>query len=80
MIFKFKENECLYLVLEILEKRNSTYGKMFKETKVSHTTLQRVLTYLILGKFIEKLEEGYVIENKGVILLEKLKELKRILV
>ena len=43
MIFDFTENRCIFEILRILSKGKSKYSKMFKETKVSHTTLQRVL-------------------------------------
>ncbi len=79
MLFKSKENQCLLQVLEILNKRVTTYGKLFKETKVSHTTLQRVLNYLVERKFVEKSEEGYKITNKGKEPLQLLQQLKILL-
>jgi len=79
MIFKFRENECLYQVLEILNKKHSTYGKIFRETKFSHTTLQKVLKYLIQNKFIDKTENNYSINEKGNKLFETLKKIKEIL-
>ena len=79
MIFKFKENQCLLEVLRILNKNNTTYGKFYKETKVSHTTLQRALYYLIDKKFINKTKEGYEINNRGKFLFEKLNEINSIL-
>ena len=79
MIFKFKENQCLLEVLRILNKNNTTYGKFYKETKVSHTTLQRVLYYLIDKKFVNKTKEGYKLNNRGKLLLEKLNEINSIL-
>lgn len=80
MLFKSKENWCLLQVLKILSKKNSNYGKLFKETKVSHTTLQRALHYLVEKQFINKNEQGYAINIKGKILLEKLNEINSILV
>jgi len=52
---------------------------MFRETKVSHTTLQRVLKYLLENKFVHKTEKGYAIEDKGINLFNKLEELKTLL-
>lgn len=84
MIFKSKENECLFKILKILNKGKSKYSIMFKETKISHTTLQRVLNYLIKQKFVKKYNLGhmnvdYKISSNGKRLLKKLKELKEIL-
>lgn len=79
MIFKSKENQCLFQVLDILNKKSRTYGWMFKETKVSHTTLQSVLKFLIIKEFVDKTDEGYKIQKKGIELLEKLGEMKSLL-
>ena len=84
MIFQSKEEVCLIEVLRLLSKGGSKYSTMFKKTKVSHTTLQRVLRFLIEGKFIKKHDTGhmkvdYEITSKGSKLLEKLGELKEIL-
>lgn len=59
MIFKFKENGCMLKILTILDKDKSKYSIMFKETKVSHTTLQKVLKYLVNKNFVIRKEENY---------------------
>ncbi len=79
MIFNFVEIKCTLQVLEILEKRKTRYSVLFKKTKVSHTTLQKVLKDLLKKKFILKKEEGYKINEKGKKFLRKLEELKEIL-
>ena len=84
MLLDGRENRCILDVLRILDKRKSKYGKMFKETKVSHTTLQRVLTYLAKKKFIKKHDIGhmkvdYEITKRGRKLLKSLSELEEIL-
>ena len=79
MIFRFRESRCLLEVLKILNKNPSTYGKFFRETKVSHTTLQKVLNYLVNKKFVSKTEEGYELNKQGKILFEKLNEIDFIL-
>lgn len=66
-------------VLNILNKNASTYGKFFRETKVSHTTLQRVLYYLVNKGFVNKTEKGYELNKKGKLLFEKLNEINSIL-
>lgn len=76
MLFKSKESQCLLQVLKILNKMPRTYGWMFKETKVSHTTLQSVLRDLLEKTFVKKSDEGYEISSKGKELLGKLGELK----
>ncbi len=80
MIFKFKEISCTYAVLKMLSKEKSKYSKMFKETKVSHTTLQRSLKELINKEFIVKRDIGhqnvdYEITEKGKKLLINLNNL-----
>ena len=52
---------------------------MFKETKVSHTTLQNVLKELLKGEFVLKRDIEYEITDKGKKLFRKLEELKAIL-
>lgn len=83
MIFEFVEIRCILEILSILSKGKSKYSLMFKETKVSHTTLQSVLKQLTQKEFIKRIVIDhmvidYEIDNKGKLLLRKLKELKRI--
>ena len=84
MLFNSKENQCALKVLQILDKRKSKYSKMAKETKVSHTTLQRVLKFLAKKKFIKRHDIGhmkvdYEITKKGEELLDCLINLRKIL-
>ena len=84
MIFDFAEVRCIFNVLRILNKGKSKYSSMFKETKVSHTTLQTVFRKLIDKNFIKRKNIGhmnvdYEITEKGKKLLKKLEELKDIL-
>lgn len=78
MLLKSKENQAILQILEILNKKETTYGKLFKETKVSHTTLQKVLKYLTEKQFVAK-DDNYKITHTGTNLLQKLQELKKIL-
>lgn len=55
------------------------YNWLFRETKVSHTTLQSVLSYLIKKEFVQKNIQGYVISERGEKVLKKLIDLKRLL-
>jgi len=79
VIFKFKENECLHGVLKILNREDSNYGKMFKETRVSHTTLQKVLKYLIIKGFVLRKGGIYGISEQGKDIFNKLDILKKLL-
>lgn len=79
MILDSAEERCTLEVMRILEKKKVRYSLMFKQTKVSHTTLQNVLKYLLKSSFILKNDEGYEISSEGKRLLNKLEELKRIL-
>ena len=84
MIFDFAEVRCIFNVLKILNNGKSKYSIMFKETKMSHTTLQNVLKNLTEKKFIKKYDIGhmnvdYEINEKGRKLLRKLGELEEIL-
>lgn len=84
MIFNTAEVKCILDVLEILDKGKSKYSFMFKETKVSHTTLQTVFRKLISMKFIGRHDIGhmnvdYEITEKGKEFLKKLKDLKAFL-
>lgn len=79
MILDTAENQCILALLRILEKRKVRYALMFKETKVSHTTLQNVLKELLKGEFVLKRDIEYEITDKGKKLFRKLEELKAIL-
>lgn len=84
MILDSAENKCILEVLRILNKGKSKYSIMFKETQVSHTTLQAVLKDLETKKFIIKHNKGhmdvdYEISEKGKKLLSKLIELQDVL-
>lgn len=84
MLFNFAENKCILEVLKILNKGKSKYSVMFKETKASHTTLQRVLDELIKKKFIKKHNIGhqkvdYEISDKGREFLRQLIRLQELL-
>lgn len=63
----------------MLEKKQTRYLDMFKETKVSHITLQNALRELTSRYFIRRIDIGYEITEKGKKLLSKLEELKEIL-
>lgn len=83
MIFKFAEIRCTFGILKILSKNKSKYSIMFKETKVSHITLQRALRFLISKKFILKhdishMNVDYEITEKGRKLLRLFVELNEI--
>lgn len=70
MIFEFAEISCTLEVLRILNKKESRYSILFKTTKVSHTTLQRVLKELANKRFIIRDDIGhqkvnYKITEKG---------------
>jgi len=78
------EMGCILKVLKILKKGKNKYSAMFKETKFSHDTLQKVLKDLEKKKFIKRQESeykivDYEITEKGKRLLEKLDELGEIL-
>lgn len=83
MLLDTKEAKCTIQVLEILNKGSSKYKTMFRETKISHTTLQGVLKELIQKDFIERKDNGkndidYRINEKGkelIILLNKINKL-----
>ncbi len=84
MILDSAENKCILEVLKILNKGKSKYSIMFKETKVSHTTLQSCLKQLVEKKFIKKHDIGhqnvdYEITSQGNRLLSKLIELQDVL-
>lgn len=84
MLFDFAEVRCILEVLRILGMGESKYSIMFRATKVSHTTLQRVLSELSNGKFIKKHNIGhqkvdYEITEKGRKLLVLLIQIQGIL-
>lgn len=76
MIFDNVENKCLLSVLRILKKKETRYSDLFRETKVSHTTLQKVLKDLESHKFISK-DGFYSIGAQGKEFLNKLEELEK---
>ena len=78
MIFDAVKDKCVLLVLKILERKNATYSTLFKETKVSHVTLQNTLKELIKKDFIKR-EDNYKILEKGRKLLKKLEDLNEII-
>lgn len=82
-IFRFKEVKCTLDVLRILNKGKSTYTKIYKQSKVSHTILQRTLENLTNKALITRHVMGhmlvdYKITDKGVLLLENLREIKKL--
>ena len=84
MIFDIKEVYCVLEVLRILGKKETRYSQMFKQTKVSHTTLQKVLRGLAGKGIIKKHDIGhmnvkYEITNKGRRFLACLNELESLL-
>jgi predicted transcriptional regulator len=84
MILDTAEANCILSILRILNKGQSKYSTMFKETKASHTTLQTVLKELITKKFVVKKDIGhmnvdYEISAKGKKLLQMLEELKALI-
>ncbi len=84
LFFSTKENQCVFGVLTVLQQKKSTYTKMFRQTKVSHTTLQLVLEKMLSHNLIVKYDIGhkkvdYDITKKGMQCLLLLRELKRIL-
>ena len=83
MIFR-KDTKCMLDILRMLENSKSKYSVMFKKTKVSHTTLQKVLRFLAKKKFIKKYDIGhmnvdYEITDKGRKLLNSLLQLQETL-
>ena len=84
MICEITKVKCILEILQILSKGKSKYTLLFKETKVSHTTLQNVLKEMEKKNLIEKQNIGhqkvdYFITKKGNSTLEKLLGLKVIL-
>ncbi len=84
LFFSTKENQCVFGVLTALQQRKSTYTKMFRETKVSHTTLQLVLEKMQTSGLIAKYDIGhkkvdYEITKKGTQCLVLLHELRKLL-
>ena len=83
LFFSTKENHCVFGVLTALYQRKSTYTKMFRDTKVSHTTLQLVLEKMQSSGLIVKYDIGhkkvdYEITKKGTQCLLLLLELKKL--
>ena len=72
MIVDTAEFKCVLTVLEMLSKSNSTYNEMFRKSKFSHTTLQKVLKELTKKELIHKTEENYEINGKGKEMLNRL--------
>lgn len=84
MIIDTQEAICTNQVLSMLSKKQSKYNEMFRTTKVSHTTLQKVLRELSDKEFVVKHDIGhmnvnYEITDKGKKLLKSLNNLKQLL-
>lgn len=85
MIVDTAEFKCTIEVLSFLSKTKiSKYNDMFRFTKVSHTTLQKVLSELEEKKFIKKnslgrLNTTYEITDKGKNLLIQLENINGLL-
>ena len=75
MLFDSSKNKCIFQVLKILSKSSTTYSDLFRKTKVSHITLQKVLKELLKNKTISK-KENYSISDKGKKLILLLEEIK----
>lgn len=84
MIVDTQESKCTLKVLSMLDIKKCKYNQMFRMTKMSHTTLQRVLNGLTNRKLIMKYNLGhmnvdYEITEKGRESLRLLKKLQDIL-
>ncbi|MBI2128743.1 winged helix-turn-helix transcriptional regulator [Candidatus Woesearchaeota archaeon] len=82
-VFRFKELTCMLGILRILNKGKSTYSDMYRSTKVSHTTLQRALKNLASKTLVLRRNKGhmlvdYEITDKGMLLLEHLEKIKKL--
>ncbi len=76
-------NRCTLKVLRILSNGTSKYSLMFKETKVSDDTLQKVLKFLVKEGYVEKtaldkLNTKYDITDRGIKLLKGMEGLEKI--
>ncbi len=83
MLLDSVENKCTLQVLKILSRGISKYSIMFKETKVSHDTLQKVLKFLVEEGFVEKtaldkLNTKYDIADRGRKLLAGMEVLENV--
>ncbi len=78
MLLDSAENKCILMVLELLNQRPYRYSELFKKTKVSHTTLQKVLGDLINKNFIENIEGNYSQKDNGLKLLRLIKQIKEL--
>ncbi|MEK6898916.1 MAG: winged helix-turn-helix transcriptional regulator [Nanoarchaeota archaeon] len=84
MILDTQEAKCVIGVLQALEKGKTKYNDLFRLTKVSHTTLQRVLAELRDHSLISKQDKGhmdvdYGLTEKGKKLLVNLRGINKIL-
>jgi len=84
MVFWNKEINCTYGVLLILNKGTSKYKLMYREIKVSHTILQKVLKTLLRKGFITRQDLGhmkvnYQITKEGQELFETLNKLQKLI-
>ena len=82
MIFSIKSIQCMYNILNMLNKKNENYSSLYKEIGFSHDTLQTVLKYLLEEKLIVKEDKGhkksdYVISDRGKRYFALLSELER---
>jgi DNA-binding HxlR family transcriptional regulator len=82
MLLDTKEAKCMLKTLSTLDKEKSRYNKLFRQTKVSHTTLQKVLKELSEKKIIQKHDIGhmnveYEITDKGKKFLSHLREIQK---
>ena len=84
MITDTKEAQCTIKILSMLRNKKGKYNEMFRKTKVSHTTLQRVLKEAAEKRIIEKYDTGhmkvdYIITTKGARLLNFLIEIEKLM-
>ena len=83
MIFSIKIVKSLYEVLYMLNKNNENYAYMYKNSKISHETLQTALKYLRNKGFVTKKDKGhkksfYEISERGKKYFSVMKELKEL--
>jgi predicted transcriptional regulator len=84
MIFSITLVRGIYEILEFLNNKKENYAHLYKETGISHETLQTALKFLVIKKLIEKEDKGhkksfYRISEKGrtyLLYMKKLKELE----
>ena len=78
MRVKRDQFEIVADILENIKEGNNSKSSLMKNANLSFTILRKYLDYLIEKGYIEEKDSSYVITEKGIAVLERLKKMRQL--